>query len=114
MIVVIMYLTITIETYLTNTQSLTGANFKDMLEFILIIIGPYAISVFLKASKDDFLTEENESEIKIAYNNYYHKSTDLFLFQTQRARGYLSVRNSESGNKDEKQPLLKGDDKSAK
>lgn len=111
MIVVIMYLTITIETYLTDTQSLTGANFKDMMEFLLIIIGPYAISVFLKASKDDFLTEENESEIKIAYNNYYHKSTDLFLFQTQRARGYLSVRNSESGNKDEKQPLLKGDDK---
>lgn len=75
MIVVIMYLIITMETYLTNTQSLTGTNFKDMMEFMLIIIGPYAISVFLKANKDDFLTEENKSEIKTAYNAYkgYHK-----------------------------------------
>lgn len=108
MIVVIMYLTITIETYLTNTQSLTGPNFKDMMEFMLIIIGPYVISVFFKASKDDFLTEENESEIKIAYNNYYHK-LDLFLYQTQRARDNLvslKVRKSESGNKDEEEHLL--------
>lgn len=65
-----MYLIITIETYLTNTQSLTGTNFKDMMEFMLIIIGPYAISVFLKANKDNFLTEENKSEIKTAYNAY--------------------------------------------
>lgn len=34
------------ETYLTNTQYLTGTNFKDMFEFMLIIIGPYAISGF--------------------------------------------------------------------
>lgn len=46
MIVVIMYLIITMETYLTNTQYLTGTNFKDMIEFMLIIIGPYAISFF--------------------------------------------------------------------
>lgn len=48
MIVVIMYLIITMETYLTNTQYLTGTNFKDMMEFMLIIIGPYAISVFFE------------------------------------------------------------------
>lgn len=74
MIVVIMYLIITMETYLTNTQYLIGTNFKDMMEFMLIIIGPYAISFFLKTNKDDFLTEDNKSEIKSAHESYKQSS----------------------------------------
>lgn len=70
MIVVFMYLFITIETFITNKSSLTGSSFKDMLEFLLIIIGPYAISLFLKVNKEDFLTEENKTEIKHEYDYY--------------------------------------------
>lgn len=70
MIVVFMYLFITIETFITNKSSLTGSSFKDMLEFLLIIIGPYAISLFLKVNKEDFLTEENKTEIKKEYTYF--------------------------------------------
>lgn len=70
MIVVFMYLFITIETFITNKSSLTGSSFKDILEFLLIIIGPYAISLFLKVNKEDFLTEENKTEIKNEYTYF--------------------------------------------
>lgn len=69
MIVIFMYLFITIETFITNQSSLTGSGFKDILEFLLIIIGPYAITLVLK-SKDNFLTEENRTEIKKAHKNF--------------------------------------------
>lgn len=70
MIVIFMYLFITIETFITNQSSLTGSGFKDILEFLLIIIGPYAITLVLKSSKDNFLTEENRTEIKKAHKNF--------------------------------------------
>lgn len=70
MIVIFMYLFITIETFITNQSSLTGSGFKDILEFLLIIIGPYAITLVLKSSKDDFLTEENKTEIEKAHTNF--------------------------------------------
>lgn len=66
-VIVFMYLFITIETFITNTKALTGPNFQQILQFFLIIIGPYAISLFLKANKDDFLTEENKRDIKAAF-----------------------------------------------
>lgn len=70
MITVFMYLFITIETFITNQPSLTGTTFKDMLEFLLIIIGPYAIALFLKANKDDFLTDGNKAEIEKKYRAF--------------------------------------------
>lgn len=76
MIVVAMYLIITIETFVTNKSSLTGSSFKDILEFLLIIIGPYAISLFLKVNKENFLTVENKTEIKNEYNIYDKLKSD--------------------------------------
>lgn len=70
MIVIFMYLFITIETFITNQSSLTGSGFKDILEFLLIIIGPYAITLVLKSSKDNFLTEENKTEIEKEHKNF--------------------------------------------
>lgn len=49
---------------------MTGTTFKDMLEFLLIIIGPYAISLFLKASNEDFLTDDNKAEIEKKYRAF--------------------------------------------
>lgn len=72
-IVVFMYLFITIETFITNQKSLTGTSFDKLLEFLLIIIGPYAISFFLKGNNNDFLTDENKEDIRELYNKYYHK-----------------------------------------
>lgn len=73
-IVVFMYLFITIETFITNKSSLTGSSFKEILEFLLIIIGPYAISLFLKVNKKGFLTDENKKEIEIEYTCYRTES----------------------------------------
>lgn len=70
MIVIFMYLFITIETFITNQSSLTGSGFKDILEFLLIIIGPYAITLVLKSSKDNFLTEKNKTEIEKTHKKF--------------------------------------------
>lgn len=70
MIVIFMYLFITIETFIINRNSLTGSGFKDILEFLLIIIGPYAITLVLKTNKTDTLTEENKTAIKNAYSKW--------------------------------------------
>lgn len=71
MIVVFMYLFIIIETFITNRTSLTGTTFKDLLEFLLIIVGPYAISLFLKPNKENFLTNDNKAEIDEKYKLFY-------------------------------------------
>lgn len=91
MIVIFMYLFITIETFITNQSSLTGSGFKDILEFLLIIIGPYAITLVLKSSKDNSLTKENETEIEKARTN----------FKTQKSDGPLH-----KNNVNENAPLL--------
>lgn len=72
-VVVFMYIFITIETFITNQNSLTGAPFKDLLEFLLIIISPYAVSLFLKGNNNDFLTSENKEDIEILYGEFYTK-----------------------------------------
>lgn len=44
--------------------------FKDILEFLLIIIGFYVIILVLKLSKDNFLIEENKIEIEKVCENF--------------------------------------------
>lgn len=65
-LIIFMYLFITIETFITNRKS--GSNLQSIVEVLLLIIGPYAISLFLKVSKENFLTEENKREIKCEYD----------------------------------------------
>lgn len=72
-VVVFMYIFITIETFITNQNSLTGAPFKDLLEFLLIIISPYAVSLFLKGNNNDFLTSDNKKDIEFLFGEFYTK-----------------------------------------
>lgn len=69
-----MYLFITIETLIDNQSSLTGSDFKDILELVLVIIGPYAVSLFLKANKEEFLSDKNKLEIEGLYDLYTKNS----------------------------------------
>lgn len=62
MFIVFMYLFITIETLITYPKSLDGS-FQDIVGFLLLIIGPYAISLFFKSNQENFLSEENKREI---------------------------------------------------
>lgn len=88
MIVVLLYLIITTETFITNKTALTGPNFQQILEFNLIIIGPYAISFFLKATKDDFLIEENKRDIKDAFMRF-HQSFHQSIWLSQSKLDYV-------------------------
>ena len=67
-LIVVMYLIITIMIFTQNRDSLIGTNFKDNLEVLLFIIGPYAVAFVLKTDKGDYLSEENKSEIKNTYD----------------------------------------------
>lgn len=70
LLIVFMYLFITIETLIDNQSSLTGSDFKDILELVLVVIGPYAVSLFLKANKEEFLSDKNKLEIEDVYKLY--------------------------------------------
>lgn len=62
-----MYFFIIIEIFIINKSFLIGLSFKDIFEFLLIIIGFYVILFFLKVNKEDFFIEENKMEIKNEY-----------------------------------------------
>lgn len=68
MFIVFMYIFITIETLITYPKSLDGS-FQDIVGFLLLIIGPYAISLFFKANQENFLSDENKREIVKACEN---------------------------------------------
>lgn len=73
MFIIFMYLFITIETLITYPKSLDGS-FQNIVGFLLLIIGPYAISLFFKANQENFLTNENKFEIKKAYRENINKN----------------------------------------
>lgn len=64
------------ETFKQNQESLTGSSFDYILEFLLLILGPYAISVFLKTDKGNFLSDEDKDEIKTAFNSFKNASKE--------------------------------------
>lgn len=115
-IVVCMYLFITIETFITNQNSLTGTSFDKLLEFLFIIIGPYAISFFLKGDKNDFLTDENKQDLKELYERFYKKANETNSQSETRCADKvtsffknitkLAKRNKKTSMEEEKTPLL--------
>lgn len=71
MIVVFMYFFIIIEIFIINWIFLIGIMFKDLLEFLLIIVGFYVIFFFLKLNKENFLINDNKVEIDEKYKLFY-------------------------------------------
>lgn len=67
-LIVGMYLNITISLFAKHKEYLIGVNFKESLEILLFIIGPYAVAFVLKTDKGDYLSEENKIEIKDIYD----------------------------------------------
>lgn len=70
MFVVLMFVLIVLGTFKANKNSITGTNFKDVMELIIIFIGPYAISLFLKASEINYLTNKNKLEIEKSFKSF--------------------------------------------
>lgn len=73
-LVVFMFFLIVLETFIDNKSSITGTNFSYIMELIIILIGPYAISLFLKGNEDNFLSNENKEEIEKLYESYNETS----------------------------------------
>lgn len=69
-IVVIVYFVIIVNSFLLDRKSMNAPHCRDILSIMLVIIGPYAISFFLKGNKHNFLNTENISEIRTAYDFY--------------------------------------------
>ncbi|XP_062598591.1 uncharacterized protein LOC134260020 [Saccostrea cucullata] len=94
-IIVFMYLFITIETFLNNKKYLSSASFKDVLEITLVLIGPYAISVFLKANDKNFLTEENKQEIRNIFKTYHRLKESKTKKETANGKTESKSKNSQ-------------------
>lgn len=71
-----MYIIIIVQTFRQNQDSVTEANFDHIIEFLLLILGPYAVSIFLKANNGNFLSDENKSDIKKAFDKYLLKHVE--------------------------------------
>lgn len=67
MFVVFMFVLIVLGTFKANKNSITATDFKDVMELIIVFIGPYAISLFLKASEINYLTNKNKLEIEKSF-----------------------------------------------
>lgn len=65
-----LYFTIDILRGAQLSIAITGYNVKDIVEVVLIAVGPYAISLFIKAKNDNFLTSDDKEEIKKEYISY--------------------------------------------
>lgn len=46
--------------------------FKDMLEYLLIIVGFYVILLFLKVNNEDFFINDNKVEIEKIYKVFVY------------------------------------------
>lgn len=50
--------------------SITNYNFKEVVEVVLLAVGPYAFSLFVKVNNDTFLTVDDKQEIRREYESY--------------------------------------------
>lgn len=66
---VIIYFVITVFTFILYKKAIEAPNFRDVFSIVLLIIGPYAISIFMKANEKSYLNEENISEITEAFKS---------------------------------------------
>lgn len=94
---VIVYFVITAFTFILYKKATDAPNFHDVFGIVLLIIGPYAISIFMKTNEKSYLNEENKSEITKAFNSY--ESTE----RNSRTNDASQQRRSSSA--DESTPL---------
>lgn len=72
--IVTVYLLITVE--VLQDEPIPDFYFQEMLVLFVAASGPYAISLFLKANKDNYLSTKNKSEIEREYAYYTNKTSN--------------------------------------
>lgn len=66
-LIVFMYLIITIGTFTKNREALIGTDVQSIVGILVVIISPYAASLFLKSGNGDYLSDQDKTEIDTAY-----------------------------------------------
>lgn len=93
-LLIFIYIFIMVQTFIHYKDSLTGSSFDHILEFLLILVGPYAITIFLKTKTGNFLSDKNKDEIKKEFDNYpkeqHEKSskTQTYTPSTSHSQNY--------------------------
>lgn len=67
-LVVCMYLIITIGTFTKTREALVGTDVQSIVGILVVIISPYAASLFLKSGNGDYLSDQDKTEIDSAYD----------------------------------------------
>lgn len=74
MCIVTVYLIIIVE--VLRDEPIPDFYFQEMFVLVVAASSPYAISLFLKANKENYLSTKNKSEIKMEYKNYTNKTRE--------------------------------------
>lgn len=82
-LVVCMYLIITIGTFTINREALLGTDVQSIVGILVVIISPYAASLFLKSGNGDYLSDKDKTEINDAYDKVCLKNNSLSDDNTQ-------------------------------
>lgn len=99
-IVVIVYFVIIVNSFLLDRKSMNAPHCRDILSIILVIIGPYAISFFLKGNKHNFLNTENKSEIRTAYDFYLSNlGNTKTKKESRRTESLMNIKKSKINHK---------------
>lgn len=106
-IVVIVYFVIIVNGFLFDRKSMNAPHFRDIFSIILVIIGPYAISFFLKGNKHNFLNTENKSDIRIAYDFYLSNLENTKTKKESESRRTESVVNKRKKSTTDQKSLLR-------
>ncbi|XP_062622276.1 uncharacterized protein LOC134283814 [Saccostrea cucullata] len=68
--IVVGILVVMIMIFYYSGASKTARNFKEMLELVLFLISPFAISLFVKTNDKEILSECDKKDIEIAYDEF--------------------------------------------
>lgn len=69
-LVVCMYLIITIGTFTKTREALLGTDVQSIVGILVVIISPYAASLFLKSGSGDYLSDKDKAEINSTYDKF--------------------------------------------
>ena len=76
-LVVVMYVIITIGTFTKNREALLGTDVQSIVWILVVIISPYAASLFFKSGNGDYLSEIDKKEIDSAYDIVCQKNPNV-------------------------------------
>lgn len=76
-LIVSMYLIITIGTFTKTREALVGTDVQSIVGILVVIISPYAASLFLKSGYGDYLSDKDKTELESVYEEIINEITPI-------------------------------------